>query len=275
LFHSSDDVIGYSFQAIAAIQKNQEELSKLAQDKKAAEEERQANVKKAQEVLKAKQDLLGKLIEEQKKLITRIEEKKATMSATEKSSLMGLLKSITASIETARTDMKKAVEAASAAAAVAAASAGVVPTSPASGRTKAEVEKELLDAEMELYQAQQDSAVNTCPSVDANVSELQKKVNALRMEAGRLGVAKPIRGGLLSPRGFYRGRGRGSFFVPRARGRGRGRGLRGRGGRIAYVGTSVDRRPTRLLVTGFEAEQKQELIDHFLVSCQYYLNWFP
>jgi len=233
--------------AIAAIQKNQEELGKLATDKKMAEE----RAKKVAEVLKAKQELLGKLIEEQKKLIVKMEEKKASMSAQERASIMTLLKGLSSSIEAAREDVKKAMLAMS-------------NSSPgmARQRSKTEVEKELLDAEMELYQAQQDAAETPDQSEAVNVGEMQKRVSALRLEASRLGVVSPARGAR-GGRGFYRGRGpvRG-FYTPR--GRGRGRGMR-RGGRFAgYQGTSVDRRPTRILVHGFDLDKRQELVEHFL-----------
>ena len=58
---------------------------------------------------------------------------------------------------------------------------------------------------------------------------------------------------------------RGGFYSPRfPRGggvRGRGRGARGRG----FYGSNIDRRPTKILVTGFTAEEKEELIENFQV----------
>jgi uncharacterized protein YegL len=53
---------------------------------------------------------LDKLIDEQKKLLTRLEEKKATMKAEEKSQIMAMIKSMTASIEAANEDLKKLVQ---------------------------------------------------------------------------------------------------------------------------------------------------------------------
>ena len=53
---------------------------------------------------------LDKLIDEQKKLLTRLEERKATMKAEEKAEMMTLLKSLTVSIEKAKEDLKKLVQ---------------------------------------------------------------------------------------------------------------------------------------------------------------------
>lgn len=109
-----------------------------------------------------------------------------------------------------------------------------------------------MDAELELFQAQQDGSEEAV--------ELQKKVNLLRLEAARTGKLPTS----LSPRGgrggFRGARGvpRGSYFNPRFRG-GRGRG-RGRG--FAPT-TSFDRRPSKILVAGFEEENKDSVLEHF------------
>lgn len=112
----------------------------------------------------------------------------------------------------------------------------------------------MLDAELELFQAQQDGS--------DSVESIQKRVNQLRIEAARSGIlptSRPPRG----RRGFRGGiRGRG-FYYPR--------GFRGRGarrGRGLYVmqGTSVDRRPTKVLVSGYETEEKDEVVEQFQVK---------
>jgi hypothetical protein len=54
---------------------------------------------------------LDKLIEEQKKLLNRLEEKKGTMKAEEKSQIMALIKSLTTSIEKAKDDVQQLVKA--------------------------------------------------------------------------------------------------------------------------------------------------------------------
>ena len=150
----------------------------------------------------------------------------------EKATLMGLLKSISASVDKAREDVKKAMQMA------------VVKKSPA------DLQKELLDAELELFQAQQDGA--------ENADEIQKKVNQLRIDAARSGLLPTSR----PPRGRgspFRGGRRGGFYSPRFRG-GRGRG--GRGGYPAS-GHTLDRRTTKIVVTGFEMDEKDELVASF------------
>ena len=49
------------------------------------------------------------------------------------------------------------------------------------------------------------------------------------------------------------------------RGRGRGRG-RGRARRLSHSTTSIDKRPRELSISGFDAEDKDELLTHFSVS---------
>ena len=109
------------------------------------------------------------------------------------------------------------------------------------------MQKELLDAEMELFSKQQDGEDTT---------EHQQKVDGLRAEAAKMGIRG--RGG------FRGGRGRGFPTVsPRGssfRGRGRGR---GRGFTISPGSNILDRRPTSVLVSGYELEEKNEIIKHF------------
>ena len=102
---------------------------------------------------------------------------------------------------------------------------------------------------MEMFTKQQDGE---------DITDLQNRVESLRKEASKMGISqRPPRGG----RGGYRG-GRGYFAVsPRGGGRGRGR---GRGGFSMSPGSNkLDRRPTSVLVSGFELEEKEEIIKHF------------
>ena len=86
----------------------------------------------------------------------------------------------------------------------------------------------------------------------------------MRIEAARSGLlptSRPPRG-----RGGYRGRARGFNAASRgsdnARGSFRGRG-RGRGFAMNPRNTNLDRRPSRILVTGYDIEEKEEVINHF------------
>ena len=85
-------------------------LESKAQIQKEAQEKRKDHLKKMSEIQKSKQDLLQKLMEEQKKLIMKIETKKSTMKAEEKATMMNLLKSVTASVDKAKEEVKKAMQ---------------------------------------------------------------------------------------------------------------------------------------------------------------------
>ena len=106
---------------------------------------------------------------------------------------------------------------------------------------------------MELYTKQQDGE---------DTEDVQQRLDALRIEARRLGVRGGLRG-----RGGFRGRGapRGGSYFSSPRGgvvRGRGRGGRGFPG-VSPGSNKLDRRPTSLMVTGYEAEEREEIVKHF------------
>lgn len=220
--------------AIAAVKKNQEMLEQKTRLKREQEEKQKENYKKVIELHKSKQDLLQKLINEQKNVIETIESKKGSLKPEEKASMMVVVKQLSASIEKAREDVKQMMQM----------------VSPRKG--PGELQKALLDAELELFQAQQDGS--------ESVESIQRRVNQLRVESAKMGnlpTSHSPRGGM---RGGFRGRVRG-YFAPRFRGgRGRGRGARG------YMGagaTTVDRRPTKIQVSGYEIDEKDVAIDHF------------
>ena len=175
------------------------------------------------------QSLLEKYIEEQKKIIILMEERKETMTAAEKTSMMDMLKLLSSKIETAKEEVRQAV---------------ALATKP---RGAAEVQKELLDTELELMQAKNDGS--------DSVGELQKRVNELRFEATKIqgGGGRGSRRGFSSHRGYH-GATRG--YAPRGHGGARGRGFspRGRGRGRGYFAqmTTVDRRPCKIAITGFE-----------------------
>jgi len=220
-------------QAILAIQKNQEMLQSQQDMMKKVEEKRKHALVKQEELLKSKHDLLDGLIEQQKALIVKLEKGKGIIKAEEKSKIMKLLKDLSSSIDRTKEDIK---------------------TSLSVNRNAADIQKELLDAEIELFALQQEGT-------DSN--DLEIKVNHLRMEAAKAGLGpaghQPSRG-----RGF-RGRGRGYHqYLPRgatsyvrgARGRGRGRGF-------SMGSTNLDRRPSSIQVSGYEIEDKEEILEIF------------
>jgi septum formation topological specificity factor MinE len=159
--------------------------------------------------------------------------------------MMTLLKSLSTSIEKAKEGLKLII----------AQQSNQVPR-----KNFTDVQKELLDAELELFNAQQDGAESS--------DDIQKRVNQLRIEAaqkGMLPTSRPPKGrGMYSfphGRGFRGYGGRGSPRGSPYRGGYRGRGARG--GAFVLTGpTSVDRRPTKILVSGFELEEKESLLAH-------------
>lgn len=226
-------------QAILAIQKNQEMLQTKHELIKQAEEKRKTAMVQQEGLLKSKHDLLDGLIEQQKALIVKLEKGKGSIKPEEKAKIMKLLKELSASIDRTKEDIKTSLS-----------------VSGLKNRTKTEIQKDLLDAEMELFTKQQDGG--------PEIQQIQQKVNNLRIEAARSGLlptSRPPRG-----RGGYRGRARGFSPAPRGslstggafRGRGRGRGFT-----LSPRNTNLDRRPSRILVSGYELEEKEEIVNHF------------
>eukprot|EP00096_Caligus_rogercresseyi_P004457 TRINITY_DN18726_c0_g1_i1.p1 TRINITY_DN18726_c0_g1~~TRINITY_DN18726_c0_g1_i1.p1 ORF type:complete len:838 (-),score=312.60 TRINITY_DN18726_c0_g1_i1:518-3031(-) len=207
---------------IAAIQKSQEILQANAEAKRLQEVKAKEAAQRLSELARSKQSLLEKLIAQQKVLILKFEKSE---DSAEKSEILKLSKSLSAQIDSTREDVKATITA-------------------KVRKTPGEIQKELLDAELELFNVQQ--------SGGSDASELQKKVNALKIDAARQGV-------LPTSQRPHRGRFRGGSSSFRGYGLYRGRG-RGRGG---FGLTSVDRRPSKILVTGFEAENKEQVLVHF------------
>jgi len=221
-------------QAIFAIQKNQEKLQTQQSMMKKVEEKRKYALVKQEELLKSKHDLLDGLIEQQKALIVKLEKGRGIIKAEEKSKIMKLLKDLSSSIDRTKEDIK---------------------TSLSVNRNAADIQKDLLDAEIELFALQQEGT-------EAN--DLQSKVNNLRMEAAKAGLV-PAGYQSTRGRGFKRGRGRGYHqYISRGamsygggvRGRGRGRGF-------CTGSTNLDRRPSSIQVSGYEIENKEEILNIF------------
>ncbi len=84
-------------------------LEAKAQMKKEVEEKKKEQTRKMSDIQKSKHDLLDKLIDEQKKIITKLEEGKGSMKIEERASLMTLFKSISDSIKTAKEDLQLAI----------------------------------------------------------------------------------------------------------------------------------------------------------------------
>ena len=182
--------------AIAAIKKNQEVLESKAKMKKEAETKKAEVLKKSDVLRKSKQDLLDKLIDQQKQIIQKMEEKKSSLKPEEKTQFLTIVKDLQARINSTQEDLKQII------------------SQQTTRKSFSDVQKELLDAELELFNAQQDGAENT--------EEIQKRVNALRIDAAQKGLLQTSRHprgrGAASPFRGFRGRG-----YPRISPRGRGK----------------------------------------------------
>ncbi|XP_059487919.1 RNA-binding protein 26 isoform X2 [Neocloeon triangulifer] len=226
--------------AAAAIIKNQEIMLAKETLKKKQEEKRKEALKMTANLRKRKQELLEMQLTQQKVLIERLEKARSAMKPAEQKELLETIKSLQESIETIRKDL--APHSVTAAAAIPAPKPKPVPQAR---KTKEEVQKEILDAELDLITHQQEGKDSL---------ELKQKVAELKKEASTLSLLKPV---VAAPVPIRRGG---------LRGRGRGRGLyRGRGARGAMRGglTRLDHRPTKLLVSGHESDEWEEVVAHF------------
>ncbi|XP_069553914.1 RNA-binding protein 26 [Brachyistius frenatus] len=205
----------YNPAALKAAQRNSEDALKKKQEA----------LKLQQDVRKKKQEILEKHIETQKLLISKLEKNKA-MKAEDKAKIMETLGMLTKSITKLQEEIKGI------------SSSSINPIRTA--KSKAQAQKELLDAELDLHkktQAGEDTAL------------LKIKYTQLQIEAAKRG--------LLSP-----GRGRGINARGRGAARARGRGSRGRG-RGASLHAVVDHRPRALQISGFTETDCVDVLPHF------------
>ncbi|XP_076011433.1 RNA-binding protein 26 isoform X2 [Genypterus blacodes] len=206
----------YNPAAMKAVQKNTEEAMKKKQEA----------LKLQQDVRKKKQEILEKHIETQKLLISKLEKNKA-MKAEDKAKIMETLGTLTKSITKLQEEIKGI------------SSSSVGSNNPLRmAKSKAQAQKELLDAELDLYkktQAGEDTAL------------LKIKYTQMQIEAAKRGIL---------------GRGRGMHARGRSSLRARGRGTRGRG-RGAHLHAVVDHRPRALEISGFAELDRVDLLPHF------------
>ncbi|KAG8586273.1 hypothetical protein GDO81_005322 [Engystomops pustulosus] len=209
----------YNPQALKAIQKSVTYSTSV--DSTEAQKKKQEALKLQQDVRKKKQEILEKHIETQKMLITKLEKNKS-MKAEDKAEILKTLDILTNSITKLRDELKAVSS-----------SGNVLKTN----RSKAQMQKELLDTELDLYKKLQ---------AGEEVAELRRKYTELQLEAAKRGILSS-----------GRGRGRGTHI--RGRGMSRGRG-RGRGVPMHAV---VDHRPKALEIFGFSEGDREDLLPHF------------
>ena len=237
-------------------------------------------------------------------MFEKFDKNKATLKPEEKISLLDTIKSLQNVIEQTRKELKTsalpakpvaattpaaaattqtaAAAAAAVGAAVATAGATATPATPV--KTRQELDKEILDTELELYSIQadgenrgdtQESNYYQSRSYSNNNNHYQVSllsggdINALKAQLQQLKAQKTTGAGRgtaaahrVAP--YPAPRGRGGW---RGRGRGRGRGFAGAGGFAGSGGfATVDRRSTKINASGFEREDKADVLAHFAVS---------
>ncbi|XP_041115635.1 RNA-binding protein 26-like [Polyodon spathula] len=208
----------YNPAALKAIPKTPPFVNTGVADHSEALKKKQEALRLQQDVRKKKQEIVGKHIETQKILISKLEKNKA-MKAEDKAEIMKTLKTLTNSITKLKDELK-------------AISSGIPHKTM---KTKAQMQKELLDSELDLYKKMQ---------AGEDVAQLRKKYTELQLEAAKRGILSSGRG-----RGGH-ARGRGAL---RSRGRGRG----------APLYAVVDHRPRALEISGFTEPDREDLLPYF------------
>ncbi|XP_021927945.1 RNA-binding protein 26-like isoform X3 [Zootermopsis nevadensis] len=240
--------------AAAAIKKTQEILAVKETLKKKQEEKRKEALKLTADLRKRKQDLLDKQLAQQKLLIERLE--KGGVAAEQREALMTTIKKLQESIEKIRKDLASGVvqgatgtastSSTGASRQQSAATPVVVKKSKEEASQLKYAQREILDAELDLFTRQQEGG---------DTSELQRKVAELKMEAHSLGL---LQGSIPNTRLHHRS----SVHLNRSLSRtARGSLFRGRGRGFTHV--CVDHRPTKVLVSGYEEDEKTEVLAHF------------
>ncbi|KAK6485754.1 RNA-binding protein 26-like isoform X1 [Huso huso] len=213
----------YNPAALKAIQKTMPFVNTGVADHSETLKKKQEALRLQQDVRKKKQEIVGKHIETQKILISKLEKNK-TMKPEDKAEIMKTLKTLTNSITKLKDELK-------------AISSGIPHKTM---KTRAQMQKELLDSELDLYKKMQ---------AGEDVAQLRKKYTELQLEAAKRGILSS-------------GRGRGGHARGRGALRSRGRGMRGRG-RGAPLYAVVDHRPRALEISGFTEPDREDLLPYF------------
>ncbi|XP_033864079.2 RNA-binding protein 26-like isoform X2 [Acipenser ruthenus] len=213
----------YNPAALKAIQKTMPFVNTGVADHSETLKKKQEALRLQQDVRKKKQEIVGKHIETQKILISKLEKNK-TMKPEDKAEIMKTLKTLTNSITKLKDELK-------------AISSGIPHKTM---KTRAQMQKELLDSELDLYKKMQ---------AGEDVAQLRRKYTELQLEAAKRGILSS-------------GRGRGGHARGRGALRSRGRGMRGRG-RGAPLYAVVDHRPRALEISGFTEPDREDLLPYF------------
>ncbi|KAK3920131.1 Zinc finger protein swm [Frankliniella fusca] len=238
--------------AAAAMKKKMQEVAAAKQNiKKKQEEKRREAMQITADLRKRKQELLEKQLDQQKQLIQRLEKQDITKE--QRQEVLNTIKSLQESVEKIRKDlatvMGNTTNSGKQKLLKSPPPPSKTPPTNLVKKTKEEAQKEILDAELDLITKQQEGA---------DTSELQRKVAILKMEAANQAIvqapAKAVRGVVRTVRGRGMPRTLPTRNYPLNRS-----GVR-RGG---FSGHSVDHRPSKILVSGYEEDDKVDVLAHF------------
>ncbi|KAJ8707780.1 hypothetical protein PYW07_011457 [Mythimna separata] len=209
-------------------EKEKEKEKELANGQEPKKEIVKASMPKSKQVMemhKRAQALLQTQLQQQTLLIQRLETDK--LSGPQRAALLEAIKSAQEGIEKLRKELV--------------AYAGTIKQMQAKKpKTKEEAQKEILDAELDLFTKQQEGQ---------DVTELTKKIAELRRQ---MSIQFPTHSMMRRP--HTRG---GRFNTPTRFTRG------GITSKMFSVNQSVDHRPRALLISGFEADELDALLAHF------------
>ncbi|VEN44841.1 unnamed protein product, partial [Callosobruchus maculatus] len=232
-------------QAVEAIKKGQELLAAQAKVKKNQDVQRKQVLQIQSDLRKKKQELLDKQLSQQKILVEKMEKMPPGPAR-------DLVKDTIKKTQEAIAAITKDLEAAALAASKA---------SAAKPKTKEEAQRELLDAELDLIAKQQEGA---------DTKELQKKLNELRAKVAAAGAA--TRGGRIGRRYPLSTPVIGRHLLTKNNLKLKAMKTVNRPSTTSQTSTTlnttfqkhtVDHRPTKLLVSGYETDEQDSVLSHF------------
>ncbi|XP_044763327.1 zinc finger protein swm [Coccinella septempunctata] len=224
-------------QAAANIKKSQELLAAKEKLKKNQDDKRKEVMKINQDLRKRKQELLEKQLSQQKILIEKMEKLPA---GPQRDLIKETIKKTQESIEEIRKDIAQSIS---------------IKMAAPQKKTKEDAQKEILDIELDLITKQQEGA---------DVTEIQKKYYELKaktamMRRGRGGRRyNPMQRHLLSKNNLIDNAVKSATKIDRTNS---GTNLHSMFPKTTLH--SIDHRPIRILVSGYENEEQDNVIAHF------------
>ncbi|CAD0206826.1 unnamed protein product [Chrysodeixis includens] len=214
-------------------EKQEKELANGVETKKEVVKPSLAKSKQVMEMHRRAQDLLHTQLQQQLLLIQRLET--GNVTGAQRAALLEAINSAQEGIEKLRKELV--------------AYNGTLKQMQAKKpKTKEEAQKEILDAELDLFTKQQEGQ---------DVTELTKKIAELRRQ---MAIQFPSHSMMRRPHASSASPRGGRFNTPTRFTRG------GIATKMFSVNQSVDHRPRALLISGFEADELDALVTHFSIT---------